>query len=116
MASKFILFLPDGELHELSLLYFTYLIKSKGHSVIYLGQSVPLADLQRVFVIREPHYIVSVFTQAMEKPQDYVTQLSNFFPKATLLISGCQVIEKNIKFPANISLFKNPKELLSLIS
>jgi DNA-binding transcriptional MerR regulator len=115
-AKKFILYLPEGELHELSLLYFTYLIKSKGHSVIYLGQSVPLVDLQRVFEIREPHYIVSVFTQKIEKPQEYITQLSKFFPKATLLISGYQVIEKNITFPSNISLFKNPKELLSLIS
>ncbi|MGZ4033464.1 MAG: MerR family transcriptional regulator [Bacteroidia bacterium] len=115
-SKKFILYLPEGELHELSLLYFTYLIKSLGHHVIYLGQSVPLIDLQRVFAIREPHYIVSVFTRTMEEPQVYVSQLAKVFPKAKLLISGCQVIEKNIKFPENIILFKTPKDLLSLIS
>ena len=64
-AKKFILYLPNGELHELSLLYYTYLIKAQGHCVIYLGQSLPFADLERVFAIREPHYIVSVFTQTM---------------------------------------------------
>ena len=113
---KFILFLPDGELHEVSLLYFTYLIKSKGHQVIYLGQSVPFIDLQRVYSIREPHYIVSVFTRAMDTPQNYVTELSTTFPKSKILLSGYQVIEKNIVTPKNINIFKTPSDLLSMIS
>jgi DNA-binding transcriptional MerR regulator len=113
---KFILFLPDGELHEVSLLYFTYLIKSKGHQVIYLGQSVPFIDLQRVYSIREPHYIVSVFTRAMDTPQNYVTELSTTFPKSKILLSGYQVIEKNILTPKNINIFKTPSDLLSMIS
>lgn len=113
---KFILFLPDGELHEVSLLYFTYLIKSKGHQVIYLGQSVPFIDLQRVYSIREPHYIVSVFTRAMDTPQNYVTELSTTFPKSKILLSGYQVIEKNIVTPKNINIFKTPSDLLSIIS
>ena len=115
-AKKFILYLPDGELHELSLLYFTYLIKSQGHSVIYLGQSVPFVDLQRVFAIREPHYIVSVFTKSIKEPQEHLKELSKTFAKATLLLSGGQVVDKNIKLPSNIQLFKTPKDLLALIS
>ena len=115
-AKKFILYLPNGELQELSLLYFSYIIKSKGHQVIYLGQSLPFIDLQRVVAIREPHYIVSVFTKSMQEPQEYIKELSKAFSKTTLLITGCQVIDKNVKFPANMKLFKTPKELLSLIS
>ncbi|MFW5979061.1 MAG: MerR family transcriptional regulator, partial [Bacteroidia bacterium] len=40
-AKKFILFLPEKEFHELGLLFYSYLIKKSGHSVIYLGSSVP---------------------------------------------------------------------------
>ena len=113
---KFILYLPDGELHEVSLLYFTYLIKSRGHQVIYLGQSVPFIDLKRVFSIREPEFIVSVFTKAMDTTQNYVSELSAAFPKSKILLSGYQVIEKNLIIPKNIKIFKTPSELLSIIS
>lgn len=115
-TKKFILFLPERELHELSLLYFNYILKAKGHQVIYLGQSVPIVDLQRVFEIREAHYILSVLTHSIESPQIYVNELSKTFPKAKLLLSGCQVLNAKIKLPSNISLFKTPQELSALIS
>ncbi len=44
-SRRFLLFLPEGELHELGLLFFHYILKKHGHQVIYLGQSVPFADL-----------------------------------------------------------------------
>jgi DNA-binding transcriptional MerR regulator/methylmalonyl-CoA mutase cobalamin-binding subunit len=45
---KVILFLPEGELHELGLLFYSYLLKEMGYPVIYLGQSVPAEDLVKV--------------------------------------------------------------------
>ncbi|MEM6347663.1 MAG: MerR family transcriptional regulator, partial [Bacteroidota bacterium] len=36
-ASKYLLFLPEGEQHELSLLFSAYIIKSRHNKVIYLG-------------------------------------------------------------------------------
>jgi MerR family transcriptional regulator, light-induced transcriptional regulator len=115
-AKKFILYLPDHELHELSLLYFNYLLKSKGHLVIYLGQSVTMFDLHRVFEIRKSDYIVSVFTHAMESPEAYIKELSKKFSKTKLLLSGHQVFATKMKFPANVALFKTPNELLTLLA
>ena len=113
---KFILFLPEGELHEISLLYYNYILKSKGHSVVYLGQSVPLVDLQRVYEIRDAHYILSVCTHTMESPEAYVKELSKAFPKVNLLLSGCQVLNTKIKLPSNVKLFKSPLDLSALIA
>lgn len=113
---KFILYLPESELHEISLLYFNYILKSKGHSVVYLGQSVPLVDLQRVYEIRDAHYIVSVFTRTMESPETYIKELSYTFPKAKLLLSGYQVLSNKLKLPSNVALFKCPQDLTNLIS
>jgi len=45
---KIILFLPEGELHELSLLFYSYLLQEMNYHVIYLGQSVPPEDLVKV--------------------------------------------------------------------
>lgn len=47
-AKRFLLFLPEGELHELGLLFYSYLIQKAGHKVVYLGQSVPLDDVIKV--------------------------------------------------------------------
>ena len=40
------LFLPEGEHHELGLLFANYLIRSAGHRTLYLGQSMPMSDLE----------------------------------------------------------------------
>jgi DNA-binding transcriptional MerR regulator len=111
-AKKFVLFLPDGELHELSLLYFNYLLRSKGHKVTYLGQSVPLEDLYKVVAIKEPDYLLSVFTHIIEEPSSYLKELSNKFSNTTLLLSGCQVIDKFKELPSNIRTFSCPQSLL----
>lgn len=44
----FVLFLPENEIHELGLLYVEHILRSQGERTIYLGQSVPQADLKQV--------------------------------------------------------------------
>lgn len=56
-----ILFLPEGELHEIGLLFSLYIARSAGHKVIYLGQSVPLPDLQAVAQRNKPDLLVTAF-------------------------------------------------------
>ena len=114
-SKKFILYLPENELHELSLLYFTYLLKSKGHVVTYLGQSVPLIDVERVAEIKNSDYIVSVYTHRMDSIQDYLNQLAVCFPKKRLLLSGYELVKEGIKLPENAKLFRTPADFLALI-
>jgi methanogenic corrinoid protein MtbC1 len=40
-----VLFLPDGEIHELGLLFLNYHLKLNGNKVIYLGRDVPIENL-----------------------------------------------------------------------
>src|SRR5690606_8960368 len=40
-----LLFLPEGEYHELGLLFFNYLYKKRGVHTYYFGQSVPLENV-----------------------------------------------------------------------
>ncbi len=114
-SKNFVLFLPELELHEISLLYYTYLLKSRGHLVTYLGQSVPMLDLQKVIGIIHPDYLVSVFTQTLDSPEEYIKRLSKTFPKQQILLSGYQVIDKEMHLPKNISIFKQPTDFLTLI-
>jgi DNA-binding transcriptional MerR regulator len=116
MSKKFTLYLPENELHELSLLYFTYLLKSKGHFVTYLGQSIPLIDVERVVEIKNSDYVVSVFTHRMDSIQDYLNKLGASFPQKKLLLSGYELTKEEIKLPDNAKLFKTPADFLSLLA
>lgn len=114
-SKKFILYLPENELHELSLLYFTYLLKSNGHFVTYLGQSIPMIDVERVAEVKNSDYIVSVFTHKMDSIQDYLNQLAVSFPHKRLLLSGYELVKEGVKLPENAKLFKTPADFLALI-
>jgi MerR family transcriptional regulator, light-induced transcriptional regulator len=114
---KFLLYLPEGELHEIGLLFAAYLIKSKGHRVIYLGQSTPNDDLLAVFKLHNPDYLLTVITTSpsSEYVQDYVSSLGERFGESEILITGYQVIGKDLDIPSNVkilSAFKQIKEFL----
>lgn len=68
-AKKYLLFLPEGELHEMGLLFHSYLIQKAGNRVIYLGQSVPLNDLEEVIRIQNPDACVTALLSYNSKEE-----------------------------------------------
>jgi DNA-binding transcriptional MerR regulator len=116
-GKKFLLFLPEGELHEISILFASYLIKSKGHKVIYLGQSTPNDDLLAVYKLHQPEYLLTVITTSpsSEYVQEYIHALSERFGQAQILVTGYQVLGQDLTFPTNVvqmSYIRDIKELL----
>lgn len=103
-GKKFLLFLPEAELHEISILFATFLIKNKGHKVIYLGQNTPNEDLSQVYDIHRPEFLMTVITTspAVEYVEEYLNGLSKRFANAEILVTGYQVIGQDLKFPANV--------------
>jgi DNA-binding transcriptional MerR regulator len=61
-AKRFLLFLPEAELHETGLLFARYLLKNCGHETLYLGQEIPYADLKKVIESYQPDYAFIVMT------------------------------------------------------
>lgn len=109
-AKKFILFLPENEFHELGLLFYNYLIKKSGHSVIYLGSSVPLPDLVETAEIIQPDYLFSAITTALdgEEFESYLHELSGKFSKQTIYITGLKAYTEDITLPRNITRISSP--------
>ena len=48
-SKTYVLFLPENEIHELGLLYLNYELILRGNFTIYLGQSLPLDNLNYFF-------------------------------------------------------------------
>ena len=88
----FLLYLPEGEIQELILLFVHYLLKTRGNKVIYLGQNIPLDELQIPYKIHEPQYIYTILSPSFTKlpTPNYIDALSNTFPQSEVLLSGLQ--------------------------
>lgn len=116
-ANKYMLFLPEGELHELSLLFANYLIRSRQNKVIYLGQSMPMHDLSMAYEVYKPDYLVTVLTS---RPNDlsakkYLEKLSESFSNSEILVSGNQVIGQDLKLPENVRPISNLNHLIDFV-
>lgn len=59
---RFLLFLPEAEMHETGLLFARYLLKSCGMDTLYLGQEIPYSDIKKVIVSYKPDYAFIVLT------------------------------------------------------
>ena len=62
-------FLREKELHELSLLFYSYLAKKKGYNIIYLGQFVPFTDVEKMQKFVKVDYVFSSFTNSISREE-----------------------------------------------
>lgn len=116
-TSKFLLYLPEGEKQELSLLFMHYLLKSRGNQVAYIGQDISLADLKDACNIYQPDFIFTMITEtfAKEPVQVYVDRLAENFAHSSILLSGYQVVAQEVTVADNIHILKSLQDTLSFL-
>jgi DNA-binding transcriptional MerR regulator len=85
-----LLFLPETEYHELSLLFMNYMLKNKGVNTIYLGSSIPLRDVESVVKFKRPDYIYTHLTTLSPRFnfEKFIDNLSKNFLNTPVIISG----------------------------
>ena len=104
-SKKVIFFLPNEELHEMGLLYAHYLCKARGHKCVYLGQSVPIEDIEKINQSINPDFLVSILTAQMtdENMSNFFQSCESKIKNATFLFGGRLIVNKpeDISFPSN---------------
>ena len=90
IEKSFLLFLPEGEYHELGLLFMYYILKSRGVNVIYLGSSIPLNDVLYVANLKKPDYLYCHLTSVSQNfdLDRFLQNLTRKFPDTGIVISG----------------------------
>ena len=116
-AKKFLLYLPEGELHEIGLLFASYLIRARKHSAVYLGQSLPFDELCLAYEIHQPDYVFSVFTTepAQDAISAYVADLDKQLPDAIIMLTGYNVLHSPEPVPERIQLISDFNTLIQVI-
>jgi len=75
-APSIVLFLLEGEEHEIGLLLASFVAKEMGWNVYYLGQSVPIVNIKKVIDIASPDLLMTMFvTPKVHKLNGYVASI-----------------------------------------
>ena len=113
-----VLFLPENEIHELGLLYVAYVLRSLGRRAIYLGQSVPMADLEEVSGTCSQRITFISFVTAfpsMDELIPYANRFVELVPKerCALWLCGGQIARLgDVPWPEGVRAFTHIRNLL----
>jgi DNA-binding transcriptional MerR regulator len=113
-----LLFLPEGEYHELGLLYVYYLLKNHGVKVLYLGANVPFQDMEFICKLKKPDFCYSHLTGiagnfSLEK---FLVKMGRQLPETRLVVSG-QLAQSTVRKPhAGIEFKRSLPEVLEFIA
>lgn len=114
----FVLYLPENEIHELGLLYLHYELLLHGYQSIYLGQSVPVDNLNDVQKVYDNIYYISYLTVEPSRISvvEYIETVNDTVLKDTdseLWLLGRKIIEVDQDFSLiNVKMFESIELLL----
>lgn len=89
-AGSVLLLAPEGEFHEISLLFMQYLLKKNGYQTIYLGANTSLEIVDLFYRKHQPShiYVHLVANLQEESPEKYLKILREMFPQVYLIANG----------------------------
>jgi MerR family transcriptional regulator, light-induced transcriptional regulator len=113
-----LIFMPEGEYHELGLLYVQYLLKSRGVKTIYLGSNVPVKDLPVLISIKKPDYLYTHITSLHQSTgfEKFLLACNKYLQTSTIKISGLLAQNYNKPVSQNIELIKSMSESINFIN
>lgn len=114
----FVLFLPENEVHELGILYLNYELNLRGYKSIYLGQSVPIENLEPL--LANDNFIEFVTYATVEPSKEKIDKYIQRFKKkilnkktSRLSILGFQTQYIDlVNKPEQIGVYRGYKELI----
>jgi len=115
---KVLLFLPEGEIHDLALLYVHYLMRKSGKDAIYLGPNSPVREVRFVYEACAPKYLYLHLTSIAEEfdGNRYLQRLGQEFPEARLLVSGGMLRSRKYTQPANATFLYSLQEVREVVT
>ena len=114
-AKTFILYLPEGEMHELSLLFSNYMLRKRGHKVLYLGPNVPFNDILEINQKIPFDYVLTSFITSIPQIhlKEYLEKISKSFPRKTIYVTGEQISNYPDKLPENVKYLASPQNMIT---
>jgi len=116
-TKRVVLFMPEGEHHEIGLLYVHFLLKQRGIFVDYLGTNVPTVDLKYLTEVKKVDYLYCHLTSPAKnfKVNKFFEGLQDININIPIILSGQLIqIYKGAVAP-NIHLKKSLAETIDFL-
>ena len=116
-TKRIVLFLPEGEYHELGLLYVHFLLKQKGIYVDYLGANVPMVDLKYLTEFKKVDYLYCHITMPARnfKLDKFFANLATINTEIPIILSGQLIQEYKGKISPNMHLKRSLTETIAFL-
>jgi DNA-binding transcriptional MerR regulator len=116
-SKHIVLFMPEGEYHEVGLLFVHFILKQKGYSIDYLGANVPTVDLKYLTEFKKVDYLYTHITAPIKgfKMAKFLEQLVNINQNIPVVISGQLAQEFKGAVKPNIHLMRTLTETMSFL-
>nr|WP_221270767.1 MerR family transcriptional regulator [Pedobacter cryoconitis] len=113
---RFLLFLPEAEMHETGLLFARYLLKRCGMDTLYLGQEIPYTDIKKVIAHYKPDYAFIVLT-SLNLGKDINKILTKVLDHmdVPLLVAGSLISEFDILLDDRLTPLKKVCEIVEFL-
>jgi len=114
----YLIYLPEGEKQELSMLYMHYLLKKNNCKVVNLGQEVSLTDVIEASRIVKPDFMFTILNNEMADNvfQSYVEDVSSTIKNGKFLITGYAAVTQQINWPDKTVVLKDLSETIDFIT
>lgn len=114
-APRIILFLKEGEYHEIGLLLASFIAKKLGWKVFYLGQNVPYENVKTMAELVKPDYLLTFFTTpGNSRIEEKVLSLTSE-TKTPLLFAGNAVNLDSDNHDSMLNYLKSPQDLIAVL-
>jgi len=119
---SFVLFLPENEIHELGILYLNYELNLRGYKSIFLGQSVPIENLEPLIASND--FVEFIAYVTVEPSKEKINNYLQKFKKKILDKKDCrlsllgfqtQFVDLNTK-PENIGVYRGFEDLIEALN
>jgi DNA-binding transcriptional MerR regulator len=113
---RFLLFLPEAEMHETGLLFARYLLKKCGHETLYLGSEIPYTDLKKVVEAYKPDFAFMVLT-SLNLGKDVNKIITKVMDNlhTPLIVAGSLISEFDILVKDQLTPLKNVCDIVDFL-
>ena len=117
VTSTALLFLPEGEHHELGILFMYYLLKSRGVKVLYLGANVPMRDVVYVADLKGPTFLYTHLTSVASNFnfEKFLGKVGATMSNYSVVVSGLLTQNYKKTIPGNVNLKRSLPEVMDYL-
>ena len=118
VTSTALLFLPEGEHHELGILFMYYLLKSRGVKVLYLGANVPMRDVVYVADLKGPTFLYTHLTSVASNFnfEKFLGKVGATISNYSVVVSGLLTQNYKKTIPSNVNLKRSLPEVMDYLA